>query len=67
MESIVLNTSNSFERNIKKIATLEDFEKMYGNDLNGIVNNEPPKNSYHTIDYHQMNKFPYYFNAPSNK
>ena len=60
MESIVLNTSNSFERNIKKIATLEDFEKMYGNDLNGIVNNEPPKNSYHTIDYHQMNKFPYY-------
>ena len=49
------------QSNLNKIDNLKDFEKIYGSELEGTINNEPLKNIYKTIKYHKMNKFPYFF------
>lgn len=60
METLNINNHYNPQTITKKIDTYEEFQKYYGNELEGTINNEPPKNKYRTIKYHKMNKFPYY-------
>jgi len=52
-----IKSSENYNQKIEQNITLS---KGYLDDLEGIVNNEPPKNKYETVKFHKLNMFPYF-------
>lgn len=56
MENYIKSTENYNQKLDQNIS----LSPGYLDDLEGIVNNEPPKNKYEIVKFHKLNMFPYF-------